>query len=183
MLRTNSTPVDLNNSPNQLQNSRFFYFGIVEKLIGNKNQPKYAKSTRFCCNLGKKVKQTRWSIHVTSPNHRWKWILDFLFMIYTRSSRARHGGPVGRAQPTQRSILKRPSLLIASIFPAVSTCASAWFDHLQVDSPKVTPIKSPVLYDSQTLCECQGPSGCDKPPSSPPNSTTKSGLTCSDPTR
>ena len=33
-----------------------------------------------------------------------------------RSSRARHGGPVGRAQPTQRSILKLPSLLIASIF-------------------------------------------------------------------
>ena len=95
--------------------------------------------------------------------------------IVTRSSRARHGGPVGRAQPTQRSILKRPSLLIASIFPAMSTCASAWFDHLQVDSPKVTPIFSPVLYDSQTLCECQGPSGCDKPPSSPPNSTTKSG--------
>ena len=91
---------------------------------------------------------------------------------FTRSSRARHGGPVGRAQPTQRSILKRPSLLIASIFPAMCLCASAWFDHLQVDSPKVTPIFSPVLYDSQTLCECQGPSGWDKPPSSPPNSTT-----------
>ena len=92
----------------------------------------------------------------------------------TRSSRARHGGPAGRAQLTQRSILKLPSLLIASIFPALCLCASAWFDQLEVDSPKVTPINSPVLYDSQTLSECQGPSGWDKPPSSPPNSTTKS---------
>ena len=99
----------------------------------------------------------------------------FSHSIHTRSSRARHGGPAGRAQLTQRSILKLPSLLIASIFPAVCLCASAWFDQLEVFPPKVTPIKSPVLYDSQTLSECQGPSGCDKPPTSPPNSTTKSG--------
>ena len=65
-----------------------------------------------------------------------------------------------RESATNSAIDSEASILAYSLhFAFLSTCASAWFDHLQVDSPKVTPINSPVLYDSQTLSECQGPSG------------------------
>ena len=48
--------------------------------------------------------------------------------------------------------------------------ARLWFVDFQIDSPNKPPLKSAVLYDSQTCAERQSRQEWDMPPSSSPNS-------------